>query len=65
MLMQIYEGESTENLKSSIKIRTTILVSFNNDTRVLKSCRQMTVRYYKSLSHTTANKPQPLSLIPP
>jgi len=51
----IYEGESTENLKSAIKIRTTArlsCISFNDDTHGLKSGRQVAVRYYKEiLSH--------------
>ena len=41
-----YEGESNENLKSVIKIRTTarLTLSFNNDTHGLKSGRQVLVR---------------------
>ena len=44
----IYEGVSNENLKSTIKIRTTsrLSVSFNSDTHGLKSGRQEAVRYY-------------------
>jgi len=45
-LMDTYEGESNENLKSAIKIRTTARLScFNSDTRGLKSGRQVAVRY--------------------
>ena len=46
-LVGFYEGESNENLKIAIKIRTTahFLVSliFNNDTHGLKSGRQVAV----------------------
>ena len=40
---RMYEGESTENLKSAIKIRATarLSVSFNIDTHGLKSGRQV------------------------
>ena len=49
----LYEGESTENLKSAIKIRTKFdcLVSFNNDTHSLKSGQQVAVYYIEKLNH--------------
>ena len=45
---EIHEGESTGNLKSAIKIRTTSRLSykFQNDTRGLNSGRQVAARYY-------------------
>ena len=44
----MYEGETNEDLKSAIKIRTTarLSVSLNNVIDVLKSDRQEAVRYY-------------------
>jgi len=54
VLNGFYEGQSHENLKSAIKIRTTarLSVSFNNDTNGLKNGRQVAVRYcIEKLSH--------------
>jgi len=44
----MYEGESNENLKSEIKIRTRarLSVGFNSDTHGLRSGRQVAVRHY-------------------
>jgi len=45
--LPLYEGESTENLKIAIKIRTTArLFCEFQQTHGLKSSRQVAVRYY-------------------
>ena len=46
-MVYLYEGESTENLKSMIKIRNTVQLScFDNDTQGLKSGQQVAVQHY-------------------